>query len=231
MDRLRSVSADMVGVRPLSTTASRERATIDPMSFASGTNTDIDIQRAATLLTAVQRGRAEALTPLLAMVEPYIRRRARRVVRDEHLVDDVVQEVWILLARRASCIRDPKALIAWLGVVTLRRAIRLRDTNGRLVATHLGDEEAATGSTEDDAVARCSAATIRAGVGGALASLDAGQRTLIERLTFDDRPRYADISREIGRPVGSLGPSRQRVLDKLRRDPRIVALQDFARAS
>ena len=192
---------------------------------------DIDIERAAVLLTAVQRGKSEALTPLLVMVEPYIRRRARRVARDEHLVDDIVQEVWILLARRAACIRDPKALIAWLGVVTLRRAIRLRDANGRLVATPLGDGEASTVSTEDDAVARCSAATIKVGVGHALGALDAGQRTLIERLTYDERPRYADISREVGRPVGSLGPSRQRLLDKLRRDPRIAALQDLAQAS
>lgn len=192
---------------------------------------DIDIHRAAALLTAVQRGRQDALTPLLVMVEPYIRRRARRVARDEHLVDDIVQEVWILLTQRAACIRDPQALIAWLGVVTVRRGIRIRDTHARLVATQFGDEEAASGSTEDDAVARCSAEVIKVGVDHALDALEDGQRALIQLLTFDDRPRYADISRAVGRPVGSLGPSRQRLLDKLRRDPHISALEALAEAS
>jgi RNA polymerase sigma factor (sigma-70 family) len=165
------------------------------------------------------------------MVEPFIRRRARRVARDDHLVDDIVQEVWILLTQRAGCIRDPQALIAWLGVVTVRRGIRLRERHARLVATPFGDDEAGSGSTEDDAVARCSAEEIKIGVDHALDALDDGQRELIELLTFDDRPRYAEISRTVGRPVGSLGPSRQRLLDKLRRDPHIAALQELATAS
>jgi DNA-directed RNA polymerase specialized sigma24 family protein len=192
---------------------------------------EIDIHRAAALLTAVQRGRTDALVPLLQMVEPFIRRRARTVARDDDLVDDIVQEVWILLSRRAGCIRDPQALIAWLGIVTVRRGLRLRATSGRLVATSFPADVAAAASTEDDALARCAADTIKAGIDRALDGLGADQRALITLLTAQERPEYAAISRAVGRPVGSLGPSRQRLLDKLRRDPNVARLGDLATAS
>jgi len=37
---------------------------------------------------------------------------------------------------------------------------------------------------------------------------------------------YAQISARLGIPMGSIGPSRRRCLDRLRRDPAIAALLD-----
>ena len=37
---------------------------------------------------------------------------------------------------------------------------------------------------------------------------------------------YAKISAELGIPVGSIGPTRRRCLEKLRRDPAVAALID-----
>jgi DNA-directed RNA polymerase specialized sigma24 family protein len=42
---------------------------------------------------------------------------------------------------------------------------------------------------------------------------------------------YAEISAMLGIPVGSIGPSRSRCLDKLRRDPAIAALINAETAS
>jgi DNA-directed RNA polymerase specialized sigma24 family protein len=50
-----------------------------------------------------------------------------------------------------------------------------------------------------------------------------GQRLLA--LLIEDPPvPYAKISATLGIPVGSIGPTRQRCLDMLRRDPAIAAL-------
>jgi len=50
-----------------------------------------------------------------------------------------------------------------------------------------------------------------------------GQRLL--HLLFEDPPLpYAEISARLGIPVGSIGPTRRRCLDKLRRHPAIAAL-------
>ena len=40
---------------------------------------------------------------------------------------------------------------------------------------------------------------------------------LLRVLAFSDRPDYRHISDELGIPVGSIGPTRGRCLDKLRR--------------
>jgi len=50
-----------------------------------------------------------------------------------------------------------------------------------------------------------------------------GQR-LIALLTADPHVPYAQISVRLGIPVGSIGPTRRRCLDKLRRHPAIAAL-------
>jgi DNA-directed RNA polymerase specialized sigma24 family protein len=49
-------------------------------------------------------------------------------------------------------------------------------------------------------------------------------RKLISLLIQDPPVPYAEISARLGIPVGSIGPSRGRCLDKLRRDPAIAAL-------
>jgi len=43
-------------------------------------------------------------------------------------------------------------------------------------------------------------------------------------LTEDPPVPYAQISARLGIPIGSIGPSRRRCLDRLRRDPAITAL-------
>ena len=49
-------------------------------------------------------------------------------------------------------------------------------------------------------------------------------RQLISLLIQDPPVPYAEISARLGIPVGSIGPSRGRCLEKLRHDPAIAAL-------
>jgi hypothetical protein len=45
-------------------------------------------------------------------------------------------------------------------------------------------------------------------------------------LITDPPVPYAEISARLGIPVGSIGPTRRRCLDRLRRDPAIACLID-----
>ena len=54
---------------------------------------------------------------------------------------------------------------------------------------------------------------------------------LIAVLMEDPPVPYAQISARLGIPIGSIGPSRRRCLDRLRRDPAIAALLDADAAS
>jgi DNA-directed RNA polymerase specialized sigma24 family protein len=42
-------------------------------------------------------------------------------------------------------------------------------------------------------------------------------RVLLEMISGSDRPNYATISAELGMPVGSIGPTRRRGLERVRR--------------
>ena len=50
-----------------------------------------------------------------------------------------------------------------------------------------------------------------------LLELPAQRRELLLLLTEDPPPSYAEISRRCGIPVGSIGPTRARALEQLRR--------------
>jgi len=58
----------------------------------------------------------------------------------------------------------------------------------------------------------------------AFTDLPSGCQQLITLLIADPPVPYAQISAELGIPVGSIGPSRSRCLDKLRHHPAIAAL-------
>jgi RNA polymerase sigma factor (sigma-70 family) len=184
----------------------------------------LDLDRAAELLTAVQRGEKGAIEDLVRLCEPLVRRHARRYAWRRQDIDDVVQDVWLRLLVNAGRIREPKALFAWIGVVTRRSAADLGHRESRLVPTPLEDDVAGADSTEDEAIHRHHGAEITDGVRTALGRLGRDERRLLLLLHRSDRPQYEVVSRKVCRPIGSLGPTRRRLLDRLRADRDLAGL-------
>ena len=52
----------------------------------------------------------------------------------------------------------------------------------------------------------------------ALASLPDRQRTLLRLLHSEREPSYEAIGAQLGMPIGSIGPTRGRALDRLRKE-------------
>jgi DNA-directed RNA polymerase specialized sigma24 family protein len=61
----------------------------------------------------------------------------------------------------------------------------------------------------------------------AFCRLPLSSQRLLCLLMTDPPLSYAEISARLGIPVGSIGPSRRRCLEKLRRDPAIAHLVDI----
>src|SRR5262245_52091460 len=101
----------------------------------------IDPAHAGALLVAVQRGRQGALDELIRLCRPVVRMHARRFAWQTSDVDDITQEVWLRVVQKAHQIRDPRALLAWLRVVTYRVANQLGHAGRRLVPAPELDEE------------------------------------------------------------------------------------------
>jgi RNA polymerase sigma factor (sigma-70 family) len=69
---------------------------------------------------AAQAGDPAALDRMLRVLQPDIRRYARRQCHRGSAIEDVVQEAMIVLYRRIGTVRDPLALAGWLVKVVMR---------------------------------------------------------------------------------------------------------------
>ena len=192
----------------------------------------VDPARAAAILDAHRLGRDGALEELIRVCEPFVRQQAQRFAWTRNEVDDIAQEVWLKLMLKADQIEDTQTLLAWLQVVTRRMASLLGHRSARCVPTALDDADVPTeASTEDVALATVENDQRHSIVTAALGRLDGPEQHLLLLLHADSRPGYEGISRRVNRPIGSLGPTRQRLLRRLRRDHEICRLAGDAEAA
>jgi len=139
--------------------------------------------------------------------------------------EDVGQNVWLQLMGQLGKIRDPAALPGWLATVTRRECLRVMSAAQRppvagyvIAAEIIADEQ--SGMAEQELLAAERHAALRE----AFAALPPSGQRLIALLLEDPPVSYAEISARLGMPVGSIGPTRRRCLDKLRRYPAVAAL-------
>jgi RNA polymerase sigma factor (sigma-70 family) len=176
--------------------------------------------RIADLVRAAARGEAGAWDMLVHRLTPAIRRAARMYRLSPHEVDDVVQACWLALFLNVHRIREPEAVRAWLVTAARRQALGIRQREVRELLT---DEPVPSHCAAADATEQAVFDAERAMVlHGAIARLPGRQRTLLETLVASPDRSYAEVSETLGMPIGSIGPTRERGLDRLRRDERLA---------
>ena len=146
-----------------------------------------------------------------------IRSTARATGLSVHDAEDVVQSTWLALFTSLSGVRDPAALGGWLRTTARRHSLRVAMTRHHDVP--FDDEAHDAPAAEGDAVAGIEASERRAALDGALETLSPRQRKLIELLLRDPPPSYDEIASTLEMPIGSIGPTRARCLERLRREP------------
>ena len=129
---------------------------------------------------------------------------------------DVVQTTWLRLVEHLPEIRNPDGVGAWLAttarresLLTLRRGRRCEPCEQVVaVAEAPGLDARLLDDERDAAVAR------------AFAKLPARDRALLRLLALEPAPSYEEIGAALSMPVGSIGPTRGRALERLRRELR-----------
>jgi RNA polymerase sigma factor (sigma-70 family) len=169
----------------------------------------------AELLTAAEQGSQEAWD---ALVERY-GRLVWSVVRgfrfDAATAADVSQTVWLRLVEHCGRIRDPERLASWLATTARNESIRASRRLSRAVPTEFSVELADDGAPSlderllDDEQLR--------EVLGAFEQVSDKCRDLLRLLCTDPPLEYEDISTMLEMPIGSIGPTRARCLDRMRR--------------
>ena len=184
------------------------------------------------LVTHARKGDKQAWDALVERYAPLIWSICRRHRLTSADADDVGQMVWLQLVTHLNQIRDPAAIAGWLATTTYReccdihRTARRGQSLGRVLdADHIVDQRA--GEAEHELLA----AERHAALHEAFTRLPSPCQQLMAALIEDPPVPYAQISVRLGIPLGSIGPTRNRCLDKLRRDPAIAALIDAEEAS
>jgi len=179
----------------------------------------------AGLVTRARKGDEQAWGALVERYAPLIWSICRKHRLTEAEAEDVAQSVWLRLVDQLDRVRDPAALPGWLATTTRRECARvMRAAQGLLAAGYVLDAEILPDEHGETADEELLVAERHAALRAAFADLPLLYQRLIAMLTADPPVPYAEISARLGIAVGSIGPTRARCLDRLRRHPAIAAL-------
>jgi RNA polymerase sigma factor (sigma-70 family) len=161
-------------------------------------------------------GRPDGLDRLVHLLTPTLWHIVRAYdVRHEEAAD-VVQSTWLNLVRNAGSVRDPQAVWRWLTTTARREAWRVNRTGRREEPLDTAIVDRFTPPDPDPAIEVLASDTGRR-LWHHVAALPERCRRLLRVIAFEDRPDYAALSAELAMKPGSIGPTRGRCLDKLRR--------------
>jgi RNA polymerase sigma factor (sigma-70 family) len=171
------------------------------------------------LVMACRRGDQAAWDALVGRYERLVYAVARRAGMGVDEAADVYQRVFAILIEHLDSIEQPDQLGAWLISTTRREVWRIRRRERSAARFYADADDALTVPDETpqpDQIMEL--VEERARVRAAVAQLDERCRQLIGLLFSDaDALAYAEIATLLGISEGSIGPTRARCLDKLRR--------------
>lgn len=176
------------------------------------------------LVAAAAAGDAGAWHELVDRYSPLLVNVIRRYRLSAGETEDVAQTVWLRLVEHLDSLREPRALPMWLVTTGRREALRHVTVQRRTVPHDPSEPALSAREAEqadlDEVVMR--EERHRALLAG-LAELPPRQRQLLVLLTEDPPLSYQQIHQRTGIPIGSIGPTRARALERLRQTQPIRA--------
>ena len=138
---------------------------------------------------------------------------------------DVYQTTWLRLAEHIRGIDHPDRIGAWLATAARRECLQSLRAAGRTLPTDDMDRldlTPVTGNPTEEMVLAAEQeredADRAAQVWRALDRLSARCRELLRVLMASPPPSYAEVGAALGLPLGSIGPTRARCLQRLREE-------------
>jgi RNA polymerase sigma factor (sigma-70 family) len=175
----------------------------------------------APLTRDAAAGCEDAWRDLVARFDPMLRGIVRGYRLDAADVEDVVQTTWIRAHRNLDRLNDPGAVGAWLAITARREALRTLQRGVReLPSAEPQPLEEPGGEAPEDIASRKER---RTALRAAVRRLPGRQRELLSEMLRRPCSSYEEIALSLGMPVGSIGPTRERALSRLRDDAALAA--------
>jgi RNA polymerase sigma factor (sigma-70 family) len=160
-------------------------------------------------------GDESAFDDLVRLMSPVLWHVVRACGLERGAAEDVVQNTWLSLVRSADSVRDPQAITRWLCTAARREAWRVSKTATRTRPVEdevLDARMPAQTSPEAEVVTNDE----NSALWHALGRLPERCQKLLRIVAWEPRPDYSSVAAGLQMPVGSIGPTRRRCLDKLR---------------
>ncbi len=175
----------------------------------------VDESVIAALVRAASDGDRDAWAALVERFEGLVWSvaRAHRLSRDD--AEDVAQTTWLLLYQNLTRLREPGRVGAWLAATARHESLRIIRRGTREAPV----DESGVADRPDAAPTAVEAIDERERAGilwRALARIDERCQQLLRILAADPRPSYDEVADALAMPIGSIGPTYGRCLEKLR---------------
>jgi RNA polymerase sigma factor (sigma-70 family) len=127
---------------------------------------------------------------------------------------DVVQTTWLRLVENLDRVQDPERVGAWLATTARRECLRTLRLSARVLPTET--ELLPDPGTDAPLGAALLAEERDRALWEAFGGLSERCQALLRLLVADPPPSYEDVGAALDMPIGSIGPTRQRCLERLR---------------
>ena len=189
-------------------------------------NEPVTTDNSAELVGRIRNGDSSAWRELVDQYEPLLRRLARQYRLSSQDMEDAVQLTWLRCLEHIDQVTHADRLRGWLATVCRRECIRLATKGRREIA--LGEQRVTRlvdhGQEERDPGAEMARRDAHDRLSRAIKALPQKQQLVLAELLKEESRSYLDLSGRLGLPMGSIGPTRQRAIARLRQDPRLAEL-------
>jgi RNA polymerase sigma factor (sigma-70 family) len=171
-----------------------------------------DMAEVAQLVHAAAEGDKEAWDELVDRYNGLVWSVARAHRLSTVDASDVVQTTWLRLVEHLGRLQDPERVGAWLATTARRECLRTLRQSARQLPT----EELPETVTDTQLDAALLVEERDRALWQAFGGLSERCQSLLRLLVADPPPSYEQVSAALDMPIGSIGPTRQRCLERLR---------------
>jgi RNA polymerase sigma factor (sigma-70 family) len=175
-----------------------------------------DASEVSRLVRASASGSETAWNELVRRYSPLVMAVTRTYQLTADDAKDVSQTVWLRLVENLANLREPDALPGWLATTTQRECIRQLRQGRRVLPVDPHTDGALQLCETVDPDTDILRAELHQALRDGLADLPARDQALLKLRTADPPKSYEEISQLLGMPIGSIGPTLRRSLDRLR---------------
>jgi len=176
---------------------------------------DAETQTTEELVLRARQGDSRAYEELVERHQRQVWAAVRGFRLSDADAHDAVQMTWLRLVENLDRLNDPSRLGAWL--TAKRECLRLIRRRNREIGTPEEFFDAVADERELGPEQQVTQEAMAEVLWDLVGELPERAQDLLKAVTSADRTAYADISKATGMAVGSIGPTRGRYLNRLRK--------------